>query len=414
MKTQTLLFFLLINLGLPLFSQHYWQILESGTIKNLNSVGFITAETGIAVGDAGTIIYTTNGGVAWLPVALGVSSDLHGVAFASNERVFAVGEMGTVLLSVNQGQSWQQITIPNVEYDLLDVSFDIASGRGVITGQTNAIIVTSDFGETWTVVNDGYMSTFYGASMVNANMGIVVGWNSIFQPLLGYTLDWQTWDYQNFYPTWGGVFYEGVARAAKFTDENHGFVVGTYFVPGGGFLAPFGGWSNNAWEASDFPEPLTCIDFINSFGVIAGDNAYLAESQDGGLSWETISLNIGSSQLNDIKLIGNTGFIVGGGGIILKLISTVSVDETEIDGWKINCFPNPATNEIHVSIPFTDQAFTVSLYDISGSGKMEVKSKKENGLVTIIVDDLPRGIYTLVVENKESRFCGKVVLMGSN
>lgn len=411
MKTQTLLFFLLMNVGLPLFSQHYWQISESGTIKDLNSVNFITAETGIAVGDAGTIIYTSNGGVDWLPVALGVSSNLHGVAFASNERVFVVGEMGTVLLSVNQGQSWQQISIPNVEYDLLDVSFDLASGRGVITGQTNAIIVTSDLGETWTVVNDGYMSTFYGASMVNANMGIVAGWNSVFQPLLGYTLDWQTWDYQNFYPTWGGVMYEGIAKACKFTDENHGFVVGSYFVPGGGFLAPFGGWSNNSWEALDFPEPLTCTDFINSFGVTAGANAYLAESQDGGLSWETISLSISSSQLNDIKLIGNTGFVVGDGGIILKLISTVSVDETEFDGWKINCFPNPATNEIHVSIPFTDQAFTVSLYDISGSGKIEVPNKKENGLVSIIVGGLPRGIYTLVVENSEGRICRKVVLM---
>jgi photosystem II stability/assembly factor-like uncharacterized protein len=411
MKTRVLLFFLLLNLGLPLFPQHVWQLSESGTIKNLNSVGFISTETGIAVGDAGTIIYTTNGGIAWLPVTVGVSSDLRGVAFASNEKVFAVGEMGTVLISENHGQSWQQIFIPNVEYDLLDISFDLASGRGVITGQTNAIIVTGDFGETWTVVNDGYMSTFYGASMVNANMGIVVGWNSVFQPLLGYTLEWQTWDYQNFYPTWGGVMYEGLARACKFTDENHGFVVGTYFVPGGGFLAPFGGWSNNAWDATDFPQPLTCIDFINSFGVIAGDNAYLAESQDGGLSWETISLNIGSSQLNDIKLIGNTGFIVGGGGIILKLISTVSVDETEIDGWKINCFPNPATNEIHVSVPFTDQAFTVSLSDISGSGKMEVPYKKENGLLTIRVADFPRGIYTLVVGNSEGRFCRKVVLM---
>ena len=411
MKTRILLFFLLMSLGLPLFPQHFWQLSESGTIKNLNSVGFISTETGIAVGDAGTIIYTTNGGIAWVPVTVGVTSDLRGVAFASNERVFAVGEMGTVLLSVNQGQSWQQIFIPNVEYDLLDISFDVASGRGVITGQTNAIIVTGDFGETWTVVNDGYMSTFYGASMVNANMGIVAGWNSIFQPLLGYTLDWQTWDYQNFYPTWGGVMYEGLARACKFTDENHGFVVGTYFVPGGGFLAPFGGWSNNSWDATDFPQPLTCIDFKNSFGVIAGDNAYLAESQDGGLSWETISHNIGSSQLNDIKLIGNTGFLVGDGGIILKLISTISVDETETGSFGISCFPNPATKEINVRVPFTDPAFTVSLFDISGSGKMEVPCKKENGLVTIIVADLPRGIYTLVIENNEGRICRKVVLM---
>jgi len=411
MKTQILFFFLMLNIGSQLFSQHYWQLVESSTIKNLNSVGFISTEIGLAVGDAGTIIITGNGGIDWLPVALGVSTDLRGVAFASNERVFAVGEMGTILISVNQGQSWQQISIPNVEYDLLDISFDVASGRGVITGQTNAIIVTSDFGETWTVVNDGYMSTFFGASMVNENMGMVVGWNSVFQPLIGYTLDWQSWDYQNFYPTWGGVFYEGVARAAKFTDENHGFIVGDYFVPGGGFLAPFGGWGSNAWEALSFAQPLTCIDIKASFMAIAGDNTFLAESQDGGETWETISLNIGNTRLEDLKLIGNTGFIVGDGGTILKLISTVSVEKIDYKGYRINCFPNPATNQIHVGVPFTDQAFTISLFDISGLPQFSKTMPAGDVQATIWVAHLPRGIYTVMIENKQGRFNGMIVLM---
>jgi hypothetical protein len=42
---------------------------------------------------------------------------------------------------------------------------------------------------------------------------------------------------------------------------------------------------------------------------------------------------------------------------------------------------------------------------------MKVKSKKENGVVTIIVGDLPRGIYTLVVGSNEGRFCRKVILI---
>jgi len=411
MKTAIFFFFLMFSVGSPLFSQHYWQLVESSTIKNLNSVGFISTEIGLAVGDAGTIIITGNGGIDWLPVALGVSTDLRGVAFASNERVFAVGEMGTILISVNQGQSWQQISIPNVEYDLLDISFDVASGRGVITGQTNAIIVTSDFGETWTVVNDGYMSTFFGASMVNENMGMVVGWNSVFQPLIGYTLDWQSWDYQNFYPTWGGVFYEGVARAAKFTDENHGFIVGDYFVPGGGFLAPFGGWGSNAWEALSFAQPLTCIDIKASFMAIAGDNTFLAESQDGGETWETINLNIGNTRLEDLKLIGNTGFIVGDGGTVLKMISTVSVEKIYDKGYRINCFPNPATNQIHVGVPFTDQDFTISLFDISGLPQFSKTMPAGDVQATIWVAHLPRGIYTVMIENKQGRFNGMIVLM---
>ncbi len=411
MKTCLMLLVLMIFIGSPIFPQHYWQLSESGTIKNLNSVDFISIETGVAVGDAGAIISTANGGVNWIPVALGVSSDLRGVAFASDERVFAVGELGTILLSLDQGQSWQQISIPNVEYDLLDISFDMASGRGVITGQTNAIIVTSDFGETWTVVNDGYMSTFFGASMVNANMGIVVGWNSVFQPLIGYTLDWQTWDYQNFYPTWGGVFYEGVARAAKFTDENHGFIVGDYFVPGGGFLAPFGGWGNNAWEALSFPQPLTCIDFNGSFGVVAGDNAFLAESQDGGQTWETLNPNIGNNRLEDLKLIGNTGFIVGDGGTILKMISTVSVDQVEKSKPAILCYPNPAKAQVYINLPFDDQPYTISFFDNAGLLRFSKTMPAGKVQAIIPVGHLLRGIYTFIIENKQDRFSGMIVLI---
>jgi photosystem II stability/assembly factor-like uncharacterized protein len=411
MKTCLMILILMMAVGTPIFPQHFWQLSESGTIKNLNSVDFISTETGVAVGDAGTIIYTTNGGVTWIPVEVGVLDDLRGVAFAGNEKIVAVGEMGTVLLSVNQGQTWQQISIPNVEYDLLDISFDVASGRGVITGQTNAIIVTGDFGETWTVVNDGYMSTFFGASMVNSNLGIVVGWNSVFQPLIGYTLDWQTWDYQNFYPTWGGVYYEGVARAASFSDEIHGFIVGDYFVPGGGFLAPFGGWGNNAWEALSFPQPLTCIDFNGAFGVVAGDNAFLSESQDGGQTWETINLSIGSTAFKDLKLIGNTGYIAGAGGTILKMISTVSVEPIEKHETAIYCYPNPATAKVHVDFPFQDKPYKISFYDFAGILRLNKTMPAGAMQATIPVEYLPRGIYTFTIETRLERFRGMVVLI---
>jgi len=411
MKTIIILLILLISMGSPVFPQHYWQPVESGTIKNLNAVDFISPETGVAVGDVGTILTTQDGGISWTPVALAVSSDLQGVSFASELRVLAVGNMGTVLRSDDQGESWQQIPGPGVNYDLLDISFDRASGRGVITGQTNAIIVTNDFGETWAIVNEGYMSTFYGATMVNENMGIVVGWNSIFQPLLGYTTDWQTWDYSNFYPSWGGVMYEGLARAGKFTDETHGFIVGTYFVPGGGFLSPFGGWNNNAWDAQSFPQPLMGIDLKDSFVIVVGANAYLAESQDGGENWDPDNLTIGSSQLSDIKLIGNTGFIVGDEGTIIKMISTVSVYEPKICNSGINCYPNPATKELHIATPFKNESYTISLFDTNGTEEMNFVVDAGNEAVTIPVDQLPRGIYSLIIETRQKRLFTKLVLI---
>ena len=43
-----------------------WFIQTSGTPNNLSSVYFINENTGWAVGDIGTIRYTTNGGINWV------------------------------------------------------------------------------------------------------------------------------------------------------------------------------------------------------------------------------------------------------------------------------------------------------------------------------------------------------------
>ncbi len=377
-----------------LLAQHTWQMQETNVAGDLQAVSFINENTGIAVGNAGIVITTENGGTTWATRETGIFNDLNGVDFAADTKIFAVGSGGKVLMTEDLGQSWETVVIPNVEYDLLDVAFDKGSGRGVITGQTNAVIVTSDFGETWTVVQDGYMSTFYAASMPNQNVSVVMGWNSIFQPLLGYTLDWQTWDYQSFYPTWGGVFYEGRASGCKFLSENEGYVVGIYFVPGGGFLAPFGGWANNAWDAQSFPQPLTDIDVTGPFGVVVGSNGYLAESSDNCQGWEMISTGAVNAQLNDVHLVGNTGYIAGETGTILKMISTVSVPENSGNGG-FSCYPNPARYFLNLQIKNPANALNIEILDVSGTVMAKHPTTGNVNEVTIPVNDLPSGFYFL-------------------
>jgi len=65
--THTLFFFLLSTQ--ICFAQ--WYLQNSGTTKNLYAVHFIDENIGIAVGDSGTILRTTNGGTAWAIQASG-------------------------------------------------------------------------------------------------------------------------------------------------------------------------------------------------------------------------------------------------------------------------------------------------------------------------------------------------------
>jgi photosystem II stability/assembly factor-like uncharacterized protein len=401
---------ILVLITISSYSQHVWIIQEPSSNNDLYAMDFLDPLTGVVVGDNGTIHKTSNGGESWIQVTSGTSTNLRGVAFANDQKVFAVGQTGKVLYSDNQGESWQEVPGPGVSYDLLGIAFDKASGRGVITGQTNAIIVTEDWGLTWTIVSDGYMSTFYDALIVDFNFAVVSGWNSIFQPLLGYTLNWVNWDFINFYPAWGGVMYEGTARGAKFTDAGTGFIVGIYFVPGGGFLAPFGGWTSNAWDAISFPQPLNAIDLLGTFGVVVGEQGFIAESTDEGDTWNTISAGIGNVNLHDIYLTGTTGYIAGESGTILKMVAVTGDPSIASPANRLAVYPNPATSEIHVTLDKSVTPILVSIFNMHGGVTITRKLSEPSTSFTMDVRNLPKGIYGLAIETENGVSYEKFVL----
>ena len=62
------------------FAQWFWQNpLPQG--NSLYSIFFINSDTGWAVGEAGTILRTTNHGITWISQQSGVQSELYSVYF---------------------------------------------------------------------------------------------------------------------------------------------------------------------------------------------------------------------------------------------------------------------------------------------------------------------------------------------
>lgn len=389
------------------FAQHTWLLQDTPTQENLNGVDFITDNTGIAVGDNGTILRTTDGGLNWEQIAISYTNNLNGLAFSDLNIIFVVGSGGLVLKSVDQGLTWNPLNIPGVTYNLNDISMNPVFSFGLITGQTNAIIQTNDRGETWTIIQDGYMSDFFAADVFMEAGGLVIGWNSIFQPLLAYSADGQSWDFCNFYPTWGGVMYEGVARGGKFMTSEFGFIVGTYFVPGGGFLAPFGGWSNNSWEAQSFPEPLRDIDYMDLYAITVGNNGYIAESFDGGATWSYLNLNLTLSDLNDVKLTGSSGYIVGNNGVILKKSPTISIEEPGKD--EIRCFPNPCKDNLSIELPGKPDVFKAEIYNSSGKLVLEKTYLSSEGEISFDVENFESGFYIVRIATPNDLFTAHFV-----
>jgi photosystem II stability/assembly factor-like uncharacterized protein len=127
-----------------------WAAQPSNTAFNLNDVWFTTATTGFAVGHGGTVMRTRNGGLNWTRLlTVGASANLYAVWFADTSRGWAVGSNGIVVNTANGGESWSRVN-PTAQL-LRGVSFS-DSLHGWAVGDGGVIIGTHDGGRSWYVV----------------------------------------------------------------------------------------------------------------------------------------------------------------------------------------------------------------------------------------------------------------------
>lgn len=80
---------------------------EDGTEVDLQAVHFINANTGWIVGMDGLILNTTDGGNTWSKQESGLRfNDLFGVYFVNSQSGWAVANGGIILKTTDGGQNW--------------------------------------------------------------------------------------------------------------------------------------------------------------------------------------------------------------------------------------------------------------------------------------------------------------------
>ena len=136
--------------------------------NKLNAIAFMDELNGLAIGEAGIVYRTEEGGVqsevqgqvlcagsvcdeeilsTWTPVETGIETALTDIAFADAAHLWIAGEDGVVLRSTDGGASWD-MTDTGVDATLLAISFDTVD-KGVAVGEGGTILVTDDGGRTW-------------------------------------------------------------------------------------------------------------------------------------------------------------------------------------------------------------------------------------------------------------------------
>jgi photosystem II stability/assembly factor-like uncharacterized protein len=293
-------------------AQDDWVPLDTGTTQDLNAVHFVDEQVGYVVGVAGTILKTTDGGATWADVSPGLNVDLQDLYFFDANTGVVVGAQGRIGRTTDGGATWS-LAPSGTSRDLYSVSF--SGDVGIAGAESQAILRSDDRGQTWDVVQSGFVGfPFYGAHMRSSTDGFVVGQNAIFQPNLGMTDDGgQTWDYVAFYFDSN----EGSNRDVRFLDEQTGLTVGVVWDGRGAVSRSVDG--GQTWTSTLFPQALYGLDFASAqTGYAVGDGGAILRTTDGGQTWAPEKSGTAAT-LYDVSLpSSSTGYAAGSGGTVLR------------------------------------------------------------------------------------------------
>ena len=126
-----------------------WEVLSCAANRSatLNALDFADSSFGIAVGDSGVMLKSTDGGRLWTPLYGGTMASLRGIDMIDHANAVAVGTNGTILTTRDGGALWTgQTLLPGLV--LHDVSF-VNHNLGIAVGDQGVVARSTDGGDSW-------------------------------------------------------------------------------------------------------------------------------------------------------------------------------------------------------------------------------------------------------------------------
>ena len=124
-----------------------WERVQTFSEKHLWGVYFVDPEHGWIVGEEGEIMRTQDGGKQWISQKSDAEQPLFAVHFATRQNGWIVGTDGLILNTNNGGKTWtRQKNIS--KQSIRDVAFSNKK-EGWAVGEEGLILRTTDGGNTW-------------------------------------------------------------------------------------------------------------------------------------------------------------------------------------------------------------------------------------------------------------------------
>ena len=377
-----------------------WTFQNSGVGSALNSVYFLDASTGFAVGNSGVFLKTSDGGVTWTNLSP-TGNNLDDVEFVPGTAVgAAVGANGTVVLSTDGGSNF---TLPTSGTSNTLFGISLADNSTFYAAGTLATVVKStDSGTSW---SSGDPTSFLSAN----GFGTL---NSMFfvQPSTGWVVDaaGKIARTDNGGQDWTNLSMATVTAVLKdvfFVSPSTGWIVGN----SGTLMKTVDAGSSWTQQISTTAN-LNSIFFVSSgTGYAVGDAGVIFRSTDSGNSWTSESSTMATTNLNKVFFISQgQGYAVGTSGTIL-LRSTATLGSVSLPD-----VPNGSLKAVdNLFDPTQGQTMSIQ-FSLKQAGKATLRIYTMQGrLVRTLLQDDPRAAdttYTVPWDGRND--AGEIVASG--
>jgi photosystem II stability/assembly factor-like uncharacterized protein len=340
---KTILFILCVNLAIHLNAQdiskeiaesspEIWTELHPKVPRtNYWGVYFVNNDIGIATGEKGAIIKTTNGGSSWYNIETSYNKTIRTIGSYNGEKIVAAGDSGLIIISTDYGEVWSTIQ-SGTNKNFWNIQF-ITEQIGWLVGEGSSAFKTTDGGSTWinqsTPLN-GY--PYWDVSFLDTSFGYIC---TNLGGILRTTDGGLSWDVKQAGDNYGLFSIYVITRMKA---VSMGFAGKHAYTSDGGETWQFiGYWGDTIME-------IAFLDTMNGFAV--GTSSY--ETTNGGLSWNW-RMDMGQSILDITFVDENIGYCAGGGfpaGDALILKKTTNSGQT----WN-----KTIINDYFTDVFFTDE-----------------------------------------------------------
>jgi len=379
-----------------------WSPVNNGILGNTVNCS-VTKDSNIFVGTSfGGVFHSTDNGNSWSERNTDLSSsyDRSIYSIALKDTVLFVGEHFGVYMTTNYGLNWKSL-VPDFKIPANNII--IKDTNVIISTRDYGIFLTTDMGVNWLQKNSGLLEPDVRAILLDEN--------DIYAGTYGYGVARSTNTCESWEHLLNGLDIRFILCLAKCGDM---LLAGS---KGGTLYYSTNNGENWYILASDFNDVDINNLLVIGSNIFAGTLKGLYISKNFGVTWEKAkppldTKTIFSLSRNDKYIFASTMHKSGFYRAKLSDLGIVDVSEklTQID---FQIFPNPATNEITLSLPEEQNINSISIFNSLGIEKKRIEQTEiiGNSKITISTADLPVGLYHCSFVNQTGRVTKSFVVV---